>query len=144
VKTLFLCLFPAFLILILFSSCSTIEPVTVKRLDDFQVKAVSSRPGVNFKAIIFNPNSFGLTLRSLNLSTAIGGKNISHLEVLKKTRIKPNSEIAIPVEVYPDLKELSGLLLSGSSVSEWSAEGNLVVSKFIFRKKIPFSLKGRF
>lgn len=128
---------------LLFSSCYTIEPVTVKRLDDFQVKTLSTRPAINFNAVLYNPNAFGITLRSFACDVKMGGKQVSRIETSHKVRISSNADISIPLEASPDLKDISGMILGGTSFTDWKAEGNLVVSKFIFRKKIPFSIKGK-
>jgi LEA14-like dessication related protein len=126
-----------------FSSCYTIEPVSVKRLDDFQVKTLSTKPSVNFNAVIFNPNSFGLTLRSFSCDVKLGGKQISRIETSQSVRISPNTDISIPLEAAPDLKDVAGLILGVNNLTDWKAEGNLVVSKFVFRKKIPFTVKSK-
>lgn len=129
--------------LLLFTSCYTIEPVTVKQLDDFQIKTLSTRPSVNFKAILYNPNAFGLTLRSFACDVKMGGRLITRIETSRKVRIDSNSDVSIPLEASPDLKDVTGMIFNGTNFSDWKAEGNLVVSKFIFRKKIPFSAKGK-
>jgi LEA14-like dessication related protein len=126
-----------------FSSCYTIEPVSVKRLDDFQVKTLSTKPAIHFNAVLYNPNSFGITLRSFMCEVKLGGKQISRIETSRKVQIASNADVSIPLEASPDLKDVTGMILGGTQVSDWKAEGNLVVSKFIFRRKIPFSVKGR-
>lgn len=127
----------------LFSSCYTIEPVVVKRLDDFQAKTLSTKPSVNFKAVLYNPNAFGITLRAFTCDVKMGGKQISRIETSRKVRIGSNADVSIPLEATPDLKDVAGMILGGTGFTDWKAEGNLVVSKFLFRKKIPFSVKGK-
>ncbi len=127
----------------LFTSCYTIEPVAVKRLDDFQVKTLSTKPSINFNAVLYNPNAFGLTLRSFTCDVKMGGKQISRIETSRRVRIASNADVSIPLEASPDLKDVAGMILGGTSFTDWKAEGNLVVSKFIFRRKIPFSVKGK-
>lgn len=126
----------------LFASCYTIQPVTVKRLDDFQVKTLSTKPSINFNAVLYNPNAFGITLRSFTCDLKMGGKPVSRIETSRKVRISSNADVAIPLEASPDLKDVAGMILGGASFTDWNAQGSLIVSKFIFRRKIPFSLKG--
>ncbi len=127
----------------LYSSCYTIEPVIVKRLDDFQIKTLSTKPSVNFNAVLYNPNAFGITLRTFTCDVKMGGKLISRIETSRKVRIGPDADVAIPLEASPNLTDVAGMILGGTSFTDWKAEGNLVVSKFIFRRKIPFSVKGK-
>lgn len=129
--------------ILLFASCYTIEPVTVKRIDDFQVNALSTKPAIRFNAVLYNPNTFGITLRSFTCDVKMGRKQISRIETSRKVRISSNAEISIPLEASPDLKDVAGMILGGTSFTDWNAEGNLVVSKFIFRRKIPFAVKGK-
>ncbi|MCC6384362.1 MAG: LEA type 2 family protein [Bacteroidia bacterium] len=126
----------------LLTSCSPVKPITVKRFDDFKVKTLSTKPAVSFSAVISNPNSFGVTLKSFSANVFLGKQPISAIETTKKTRIASQADISIPFEAYPDLKGIGGMLLQGQVSSHWETTGNVVISKFIFRKKIPFSLEG--
>jgi hypothetical protein len=71
----------------------------------------------------------------------LGNKKISSVSAGRRVRIASRSDAAIPLEVAPDLMNVTGLILNKQSFSDFSAEGSITVSKFLFRKKFPFSVR---
>ncbi|MEO5571010.1 MAG: LEA type 2 family protein [Bacteroidia bacterium] len=128
-------------ILISFSSCMTIEPVEVKNVDNFQLKDVLTNPSVQFDVTIHNPNSFGLTLKEFKSTAFLGDKMVSDIFIEKKVHIGANSDISIPFQTKPSLNTVAELMLSGNTSGDVKVEGFLVVKKFIFRKKFPFTVR---
>jgi hypothetical protein len=122
------------------TSCITIQPVEVKNVDNFQLKDAFTKPSVQFDVNIHNPNNFGLTLKEFKSTAFVGDKMITDIFIDKKVRIGAGSDISIPFQTSPSLNEISGILLSGNASKDVKIEGFLVVKKFIFRKKFPFTV----
>jgi LEA14-like dessication related protein len=127
--------------LIFFGSCVTIQPVEVRNVDNFQLKDVLTTPNVQFDVNIHNPNNFGLTLKEFKSTAFLGDKMVTDIFIEKKIYIGANSDITIPLQTQPSLKDITGIVLSGNASGDLKVEGFIVVRKFIFRKKFPFSIK---
>ena len=126
---------------ILFPSCITIQPVEVIDVDNFQLKEVFTKPSVQFDVTIYNPNNFGLTLKEFKSTAFLGDKMVTDIFIERKVQIGANSNISIPFQTSPSLSTITGILLSRNASNDLKIEGFLVVKKFIFRKKFPFTVK---
>lgn len=125
----------------LFASCVTLKPVEVKSVENFKLKDIITKPGVQFDVMIHNPNSFGLTLKEFKSNAFLGEKIVTDIFVKKKIRIGANSDISIPLESQPSLSDISSMILSGNVSGDLKVEGYITVKKFIFRKKFPFRVQ---
>lgn len=123
------------------SSCITIQPVEVKNVDNFQLKDVLTKPSVQFDVKIHNPNNFGLTLKEFKSTAFLGDKMVTDIFIEKKIYIGGGTDITIPLQTSPSMKDISGMLLSGNASNDLRVEGFIVVRKFIFRKKFPFTVR---
>jgi len=132
-----------FLFFNLFVSCITIQPVEVQKVDNFQLKDVLTKPNVQFDVVIHNPNHFGLTLKEFKSTAFLGDKMITDIFIEKKIYIGADNDISIPLQTSPSLKDISEIVLSGNASKELKVEGFIIVSKFIFRKKFPFTVNTR-
>ena len=119
----------------------TIQPVEVKNVDNFQLTDVLTKPSVQFDVNIHNPNNFGLTLKEFKSTAFLGDKIVTDIFIAKKIHIGANSDISIPFQTQPSLNAIVGMMLSGSASKDLKVEGFLVVKKFIFRKKFPFTVR---
>ena len=129
------------IIMFSFASCMTIEPVEVKNVDNFQLKDVLTGPSVQFDVTVHNPNNFGLTLKEFKSTAYLGDKMVTDIFIEKKIHIGAGSEISIPFQTQPSLTTIAGMMLSGNTSGDLKVEGFLVVKKFIFRKKFPFTVR---
>lgn len=128
-------------ILFLFNSCVTVQPVEVRSVDNFQITDIITKPKVQFDVNIHNPNSFGLTVKEFKSTAFLGEKIVTDIFVEKKIRIGANSDIVIPLQTQPSINDISSMLLSGKASKDLKVEGYVVVRKFIFRKKFPFTVR---
>ncbi len=125
------------------SSC-TIQPVAVKRIDNFRTGGGIGNPSVNFDVIVSNPNAFGLRLCELESSVILGNEVVSKVTVEKNIPVKAGSDVLIPLSVTPTVNNIAAMILSGSGSKDYRVKGNITVGKFIFRKKFPFEANGKF
>ncbi len=126
------------------SSCISIQPVTVERIEKVTLTGLPLNPAIRFHTVIYNPNAFGLSLHRLNADLAIEGKVVARVSMVGRRHLSGRSYISIPFETRPDLKNTAGLLLSGSSLNNWNTDGVIEIRKCLFRKTIPFSVTGKF
>ncbi|HKR03643.1 MAG TPA: hypothetical protein VJY62_03330 [Bacteroidia bacterium] len=124
-----------------FSSCLTIEPVEVRNVDNFQLKDVLTKPSVQFDVTVHNPNKFGLTLKEFKSTAFLGDKMVTDIFIEKKIYMGADSDISIPLQTSPSLKDISEIVFSGNASKDLKVEGYIVVRKFIFRKKFPFTVR---
>jgi LEA14-like dessication related protein len=127
-------------ILVLFSSCISLKPVTVTGVDNVQAEDILLYPKISFNVNLHNPNNFGLTLKEFKTSAYFNDKVLTDVFTASKIRIARNSNVAIPLQTQPSIKELMTTYLTGKLKGNIKVEGYITVSKFLFRKKFPFSI----
>lgn len=130
-----------FSFLIFFASCLTIQPVEVRNVDNFELKDVLTKPSVQFDVTVHNPNNFGLTLKEFKSTAFLGDKMVTDIFIEKKIYMGAESDISIPLQTSPSLKDISEMVFSGNASKDLKVEGFIVVKKFIFRKKFPFTVR---
>ena len=130
--------------LLAFSSCFTIEPVTVKSVDDFKIKTLAPQPSVSFNVVINNPNPVGVTLKEYKSEAFLGDKKIADIFVVKNSHLAANSDSKIPIETTPSLNEIAAMMLAGAAPKMVRVKGYVTVGKFIFKKTFPFDVKENF
>jgi LEA14-like dessication related protein len=129
------------LIVLLFSGCVSIEPVTIAGVSNFQVEDVLLSPKVSFDVNLHNPNSFSLTLKEFKSSAYLDDKLMTDVFMENKIRIGANSDVAIPLKSQPSIQDIITTYFGGGKTKgNVRVEGYVTVSKFIFRKKFPFTL----
>jgi LEA14-like dessication related protein len=131
-------------VVLLFSSCVTIQPVTVERIEKITLTGLPLNPAIHFHAVVQNPNFFGLSLHRLSADFAMEGQVVARVNMAEQRHLSARSSISIPLSVRPDLKNTAGLLLSGSTLSKWHTDGIIEIRKWMFRKTFPFSVSGQF
>lgn len=138
--------FPVLLcFLVLVSSCLMIRPVEVKRLDNFRTELNLQQPEILFDVDVSNPNGFGVTLKSVDIHLGLGDKNLAGIKTSRQMRIPRKGNASLPVVLKPSYSDLSAI--AGAGLKEFlggkkqsmSVRGEIVISKFIFRRKLRFS-----
>jgi LEA14-like dessication related protein len=125
----------------LLSSCTTVQPVTVSGIQNFQADNISLSPEISFDALLHNPNHFGLTIQEFKTSASLNDKLIADIFIEKKIRIGADADIPIPLKCKPAIKDIIASYLSGSFSGTVKLDGYVTAKKFLFRKKFPFSIK---
>ena len=125
----------------LLSGCVSIQPVTISGVNNFQVEDVLLSPKVSFDVNLHNPNSFGLTLKEFKSSAYLDDKLMTDVFIEKKIYVGANSDVAIPLKSQPSIQDIITTYFGGGKTKgNVRVEGYVTVSKFIFKKKFPFSL----
>lgn len=133
--------FVAIISILLLSACVAVQPVTVTDVNNFRVEDVlSGSPKISFDILIHNPNGYGLTLKEFKSTAFMNEKLITDIYLEKKIHIAANSDITIPLKSSPSIKDIISTYLSGHFNGDVRVDGYIIVSKFLFRKKFPFSL----
>lgn len=135
---------PVLVISLVFFSCVNLKPVEVKKVSGFRTDINPAKPAVLFDVDVYNPNTFGVTLRSMGLNLKLGEQTLADFSVAEKSRIPRRASASLPVTLYPSVADLANI--AGSEISgifggkkkPLVISGRIVVGKFIFRKKISF------
>ncbi len=127
---------------ILLSSCNIIKPVTFSDIGNFKTVNPLSDPKIKFDAGIKNPNRFGVTIQKMEIGLSYGGPSIATISMLENTRINGNANMIVPIELSPSIKDITSLFssginsfLNGDKNRDFQVQGEIIVRKFIFRKR---------
>lgn len=131
-----------YFLVILLASCSFKE-VTVSGIKDYKVKKMSAE-GIEIEVGVGlnNPNNYGFSICKSSFDASFGNKKLGSAKTQKRVHVKAKSDEVyyFPIKVNLDdfsLSDLPSLMSSFGKGSKISLKGNLVVGKFLFRKKIP-------
>ncbi len=99
---------------------------------------------IQFDVGLNNPNNYGITLRSMKLEVLLEDSIISAVGLDRRQRIAAKRSVELPFSVQPRLASMPKLGWLGISQlfknddKHFAIQGELVISKFIFRKKYKF------
>lgn len=131
---------------ILITGCASIKSPQIKGVDNFGVSELSSEMKMTFNVNVKNPNNYGLKIRRMNMEVLLDDSVVSSVALLGRQRIPASGNVSLPFEVRPKLIKFPKLALAGikqlfsDSDNKFKLRGEIVVSKFIFRKRYSFSL----
>ena len=127
---------------VLVSSCGSIQPVTLNEIKNFHAESPLYNPKFKFDAVMFNNNHFGVTLRKMEIGIGTKESFLAKLQIEEKFKIPAGQELIIPLTLSPSLGEIGQLfksgidnMLSSHSENQLEVKGQIVIQKFIFRKK---------
>jgi LEA14-like dessication related protein len=134
-----------FLVSLFVSSCMVIKPVEVRKLDRVRTDMNVQQPSILFDVDVMNPNGFGVTLKSVDVSLGLGEKNLAGISIERHLRIPRKGTATLPVKLQPSYADLSAI--AGAGLAEFlggkkeslSIRGEIVIGKFLFRRKLRFS-----
>jgi LEA14-like dessication related protein len=133
--------------LTLFSSCFTIQPVEFKKAENITTNRTDSDFVMTLELAMHNPNNWSIRLSEVETDILIDNMQLGKARLSKSVRLKRNSDFMLPVNAVAslgDLVKLSGLgitLLFGNQNATATIKGNMVLKKFIFRRKVQFEYK---
>ena len=136
-------------LLLIFSSCKNIQPLAMQGVAGFKVKEMTlSGVVVEVGLKIKNPNPFGINIYPSSVDFKVNNIEMQGGKILKKVKIKGNSEEVQVFTIKADLSKTSGLMnnimeimKSKSVVVEVS--GNVKAGKFLIKKKFPIKVRER-
>lgn len=133
--------------LMVVSGCHTLKAPSVKGIENFKVGELNKEMNLKFDLSLKNPNAYAVTLRRMNLKLFMNDSLLSYISMDRKTRIISNGEVLIPFTVKPEMSKLPKLgwsivsdLFGSKKDSRVKVNGEMTVSKFIFRKRFKFSV----
>lgn len=128
-------------IFISLQSCSTLKPLQMNGVDDVNFKYLQAEPNVQMQLNMYNPNFFGVTLKSMQLQCIVNGNALGIFQVEDKVHVKKKSDFIIPIEVATSYSQLATFLKPGFDDSfsnnqiPFALQGEITLTKFcIFRK----------
>ncbi|MDQ3050029.1 MAG: LEA type 2 family protein [Bacteroidota bacterium] len=131
-----------FLSVLLLSSCGIIKPISVISVENFKTENVFTKPEFRFDVGIRNPNNFSVTIQKMELGVSVAGPEFATISLMEGIRVTKRDTMIIPVSLFPSITEISSLFssginafLSGKENQLFELRGELVIRKFIFRKR---------
>lgn len=95
------------LLTLLLFSCSTPKELEYREFKNFTVEKLGfSASSIRMDLVYFNPNNFGLQLKSLELDVFLDNNYVGHTVQEAFVSIPRREEFAIPVKVDVDMKNL--------------------------------------
>lgn len=136
------------LLLTVFISCTTIEPVTIGGVENPVVKTLSTQ-GVDatFGIRIKNPNKMGVTVYKSSFDATLNGMEAGTVKLDKNVRIAGNSDGTPEFHIKSDFSKLGLGNIAGimamvtSKTAVVTLKGNIKVGKWYYKKKFPVEFK---
>lgn len=139
-------IFSTLLITCAVSGCVSLKAPQIKGVDNLNFTELSPDMKMTFNVNVHNPNTYGVKIRKMNVKVFLEDSLVSGVSLVGKNRIAASSNVALPFMVEPKLAHFPKLALAGikglfsSSDKKLKIEGEIVVSKFVFRKRYSFSI----
>ena len=136
----FLCV----LALMFLCGCASIKYPIITGVENLDVTDISKDMKIKFDVNLKNPNNYGITLRSMKIDVLLDDSLISGVGLDSKQRIAANRTASLPLSIkpriigFPKLGLLAFSQLFKKDDEHFAFKGEIVVSKFIFRKKYKF------
>ena len=128
------------------SGCLNLKMPQVTGISKLRLSDITKDTRIQFDVGIRNPNTFGVTLKSMKAELFLADSSIAGIGVDRKTRLAANQQVDMPFSVQPKLTALPQLGILGITQlfkkdnKKISLRGELKVRKFIFTKKVKFSI----
>ena len=128
------------------SSCLNLKMPQVTGVSKLRLSDITKDTRIQFDVGIRNPNTFGVTLKSMKAELFLADSSIAGIGVDRKTRLAANQQVDMPFSVQPKLTALPQLGILGitqlfkKNNKKVSLRGELKIRKFIFTKKVKFSI----
>ena len=128
------------------SGCLNLKVPQVTGISKFRLSDITKDTRIQFDVGIRNPNTFGVTLKSMKAELFLADSSIAGIGIDRKTRLAANQQVDLPFSVQPKLNALPQLGILGITQlfkkdnKQVSLRGELKIRKFIFTKKVKFSI----
>ena len=140
-KSSFSLLFISILIA-LFCSCSRIEEPQFKELKKVSIEKFGlGKTCIKADLLFYNPNSFGVTLKEMNLDLFVDGSLMGHTNQDVDLKIDRKGDFTIPLKIELETKKTIKNLFTGLVKGEAnvSVKGEIKVSKAGITKMVPIN-----
>lgn len=126
------------------AGCSSIKAPQVRGIDNVNFTELSPDMKMSFNVNVHNPNAYGIKIRGMNVEVFLDDSLISGIGLAGKQKVAASSNVTLPFVVEPKLARFPKLAWLGvkelfsDTDSKLKMKGEIVVSKFIFRKRYSF------
>lgn len=130
---------------VLMCGCASIKYPIITGVENLNVTDISKDMQIKFEVNLKNPNNYGITLRSMKMDVLLDDSLISGVGLDSKQRIAANRTATLPLSIkprvigFPKLGLLALAQLFKKDDKHFKIQGEIVASKFIFRKKYKFN-----
>ena len=136
------------LVSVTFISCKNYQDITISKIENVSIKSITKN-GIEavITAKVKNPNHFGFTIYKSNVDASFAGMKVGKAQLVKKVKIKSNSETSHTFNINSDFSNLSlndipKIISIGMSKNmSVGLNGNLKVGKLFIKKSIPVDIK---
>jgi LEA14-like dessication related protein len=138
---------PFFLLLtVLLVSCSTPKDLEYREFKNFTIDKLGfSATNIGMDLVYYNPNNFGLQLKSLELDVFLDNNYVGHTIQEQLVSIPRREEFAIPIKMEVDMKNLlkNGLTSLMKSEVILKVVGTIKVGKANVFKNFPVNYESK-
>lgn len=125
-------------------ACANPKQLEYRDIDSIQLKELSLKPKIGMNILMYNPNSYGVTMKSANIGVYINEKHVGDAVLDGKVKVPGLDSFLVPVILNADL---SGVFLNAYSLLankelNIRLQGNVKAGKGVF-VNIPINYKGK-
>lgn len=131
---------------ILLVSCSTPKELEYREFRNFTIDKLGfSSTAIKMDLVYYNPNNFGMQLKSTDLDIFLDNTYLGHTVQQEFVSIPRREEFAIPIKIDMDMKNLlkNGLITLLSSEVTVKVTGTVKVGKGNIFKSFPVNYEGK-
>ncbi len=131
---------------ILLFSCSTPKELEYRDFKNFTIDKVGfSATTIKMDLVYYNPNNFGLQLKSTDLDVFVDNNYLGHTVQEQFVSIPARAEFAVPIKIDVDMKNLlrNGLATIINTELNVKVTGSVKVGKANLFKSFPVNYEGR-
>jgi LEA14-like dessication related protein len=136
----------SFLLTILLISCSTPKELEYRDFRNFTIDKLGfSSSAIKMDLVYYNPNNFGLQLKTTDLDIFLDNNYLGHTIQDELVSIPRREEFAIPIKIDVDMKNLlkNGFATLMSNEVTIKVTGTVKVGKGSIFKSFPVNYEGR-
>lgn len=126
-------------------SCVTPVPVEFRRIENFKTSLDEIKPIVSLDLVINNPNPYSVTVTEVSSDLFLNNQSVSRITLPSKKRIERSGESSLPIVMHFDLNHAISLIPAAvpallTRTIDTRISGHIRIRKFIFKRRIPFSV----
>lgn len=134
------------LLTILLLSCSTPKELEYREFKNFAIDKVDfASTAIKMDLIYYNPNNFGLQLKSTDLDIFVNNNYLGHTVQEQLISIPRRAEFSVPIKIDVDMKNLlkNGIITLISNEVMVKVTGSVNVGKANFFRTFPVNYEGK-
>lgn len=139
-------LFTFIILTLLLVSCGTLKELEYRNFQNFAIERVGfSATTIKMDLVYYNPNNFGLQLKSTDLDVFIDNNYLGHTVQEHLISIPNRAEFSVPIKIDVDMKNLlkNGISTLLSNEVTVKVTGSVKVGKANLFKAFPVNYEGK-